>query len=91
MKKRRHEHPRTSQHYVSLVGQRLRGLGALEKENHHANVLMHQTILRLKILAKEWRAKKAVPPNLKQIHKLEPRHKQIFELWMQNMETALIS
>eukprot|EP00392_Amoebophrya_sp_AT5.2_P006235 g6245.t1 len=75
-----YSHP---EHYASLVGQRLRGLNALERGNTMAQSLMSQTtIYRLKRLGVEWSRHGAFPPNLSFYERLSLRQKRIFELWM---------
>eukprot|EP00392_Amoebophrya_sp_AT5.2_P017269 g17599.t1 len=70
------------EHYVSLVGQRLRSINALERGNMMAHALMNQTINRLKRLGVEWSKHGAFPPDLTACEHLSNRHKMIFEFWM---------
>eukprot|EP00392_Amoebophrya_sp_AT5.2_P005051 g5060.t1 len=71
------------QHYMSTVGQRLRSLNALERENPHASAMMTSAFEKVKKLIVEASAQKAVPPNITRISELSTRHKKIFALWMQ--------
>eukprot|EP00392_Amoebophrya_sp_AT5.2_P010927 g10997.t1 len=71
------------QHYMSLVGQRLRSLNVLESKNPHAAAMMTQTFERVKKLVVEASAMKAHPPDLTRIANLNQREKKIFAMWQQ--------